>query len=134
MTAAALALTEPERQVIYSLRLEGRSLREIGRETGRHWTTVRKAVQAEGQQAKLATVRTMRSAIAHFRFVPQPKRLRLLRVTDDALLEARNWCRRQDSITAGMLSCATSLSYDDAMTFLRVFWWVARPISLRHQA
>jgi hypothetical protein len=133
MPAAALALTEPERQTIYQLRVEGRSLREIGRATERHWTTVRKAVRAEGQQAKLHSVRTMRSAISHFRFVPQPKRLRLLRVTDRALLEARDWCRGQDRLNAGMLSHSTSLSYDDSMTFLRIFWWVSRPISLRHQ-
>ena len=134
MPATAIALSEPERQNIYALRIEGRSLREIGAATGRHWTTVRHAIAADGQQAKLATVRTMRSAIAHFRFAPQAKRLRLLRVCDDVLLEARNWCRGQQIINAGMLSHATRLSYDDAMTFLRVFWWVSRPVSLRHRA
>jgi hypothetical protein len=134
MSTAALALSEPERQVIYQLRLDGLSLREIGTRTGRHWTTVRKAVRADGQQAKLHDVRTMRSAIAHFRFVPPPKRMRLLRVCDAVLAEARDWCRHQQRINAGML-CASvgGLSYDDAMTFLRIFWWVTRPISLRHQ-
>lgn len=132
MALAALALNEPERQVIYQLRIEGRSLREIGAATGRHWTTVRKAIQADGQQAKLATVRRMRAAIAHFRHVPQPERLRLLRVTDDTLLKARDWCLGQSRIDAGMLSRAIDrLSYNDAKTFLRVFWWVSRPVSLR---
>lgn len=135
MPATALALSEPERQSIYALRVAGHSLREIGAATGRHWTTVRKAVATDGQQAKLATVRTMRSAIAHFRFAPQAKRLRLLRVCDDVLLGARNWCRGQQIINAGMLSASIDgLSYDDAMTFLRVFWWVSRPVSLRHRA
>jgi hypothetical protein len=130
--ALALALTEPERQNIYALRIQGRSLREIGAATGRHWTTVRHAIRADGQQAKLRDARTMRSAVAHFRFVPIAERLRLLRVDDDTLLEARDWCHGQARIDAGMLSRAVDgLSYNDAKTFLRVFWWVARPVSLR---
>lgn len=134
MSTAALALTEPEREQIYLLRANGHSLREIGQRTGRHWTTVRKAVLAGGQQAKLSDVRTMRSAIAHFRFIPPSERLRLLRVTDEVLLEARNWCHGQARITAGMLAAAVDgLSYNDAKTFLRIFWWVSRPVSLRAQ-
>lgn len=131
---STVVLSEPERQSIYALRLEGRSLREIGQELGRHWTTVRKAVSAEAGLDKLEDVRRMRKAIAHYRFAPPAKRLRLLRATDNTLLEARDWCRRQDNLTAGLLAAATSLSYNDAVTFLRIFWWCARPVSLRHTA
>src|SRR3982750_315798 len=126
-------LSEPERRSIYQLRLEGRSLREIGQEVGRHWTTVHKAVAAN-RPAKLDDVRRMRKAIAHHRFTPPHKRLRLLRVTDAALLGARDWCRGQDSLNAGLLAAATVLGYDDAVTFLRIFWWLERPVSLGQRA
>jgi hypothetical protein len=136
MQAGAIALTEPERQNIYRLRVQGLSLREIGEKVGRHFTVVRKYCAADGHDAKLATVRSMRAAIAHHRHTAPLQRMRLLRVTDRTLLAARDFCRHATPpvTTAALAAAVPGLAENDARAFLSVFWWLSRPISLRHRA
>jgi hypothetical protein len=136
MTAAALALREPERQAIYRLRIQGLSLREIAGKVGCHFTVVRKYVQTDGHDTKLRTVQAMRHAIAHHRFADPAHRMRLLRVTDRTLLAARDFCRvaTPPVTTAALASAVPALSENDARTFLQIFWWLSRPISLQRRA
>lgn len=125
--------TEEERALMCRLRAQGLSLREIGAAVGRDHKTVRLVTTAGGNAAHLEDVRRMRAAISHNRFRTRAERLRLLRLDDATLLAVRDWCRAQEhGIDAGAVSRAVpGVSYDQAKTWLRIFWWVSRPVSLR---
>lgn len=131
---AALALTDTELENIHSLRVAGHSLREIGQRTGRHWTTVHAALAGPDRPARIGDAAAIRATIARSHRISRYERLRLLGIDDATMLDARDHCLLHDGQNAAQLAAnVPGMSENLARLWLRVFWWVSRPVSLRAQ-
>lgn len=128
---AALALTDTERETMQDMRRAGRTLREIGQATSRHFTTVHAVVtprDSRDRHDRVGDARACRAAIARSQRLARHERTRLLGLDDDTMLEARDECLLNEARNPVHLAAAVpGLNENMARLWLRVFWWVSRP-------